>query len=167
MQFKYTRDAPAAEAAGLVRRAATTALRITALLRSPDVIGRVRRPANSGKRLAAVIVGGGFAGETTSRPPVQNGASIGAEAAGRSQALEEASRRRRAARLCAQLPPRPDQGNDPGCDPDLASHFDFSPEDGSFESSGLAGGNCSLSAGAEASIGVGKGAGGGGWQLPS
>ena len=156
MQFKYTRGDPAAKAASLVRRAATTALRITDLRRSPGVVGRVRGPANLGKRLAAVIVRGGVAGETTPRPPVQNGASIGAEAADRGQALEETPWRRRAARLCAQLSPCPDQSTGPGCYPDLASHFELSPEDGSLESNDLGEGSCSLSAVAEACVGAGK-----------
>src|SRR5579884_429574 len=78
--------------------AATTGLRMTDLRRLPDVVGRVRRPANAGKRLAAVVVRGGITGEATARPPVKQRSPIGAPTADRGQALEEAACRRRTTR---------------------------------------------------------------------
>src|SRR5947209_6494628 len=56
--------------------------------RTPDVVGRVVRPTNSGQWLAAVVVGSAPAGKTMRIPPVQQAAAIRAPAAHRVPALE-------------------------------------------------------------------------------
>src|SRR5260370_14224485 len=95
-----------------------TALRIARLRWSPDVVGRVRRPTNAGKRLAAIVVGSAAAGETMPRPPAQQAAAIGVPATDRSQALEEAVLGRLTARrLRAQSPAARDQSSDHHPDP--------------------------------------------------
>ena len=59
-----------------------TALRITDLPRSPDVVGGVRRPADFRKRLAAIVVRGAPARKAMSGPPAEQAAAVGVPAAG-------------------------------------------------------------------------------------
>src|ERR1700722_10296204 len=66
----------------------------TDLRRTPAVPARVRRPAKTGKGLAAVIVGGSTGAKTTRVPPAQQAATEGVPAADGSQALKEAVRGR-------------------------------------------------------------------------
>src|SRR5436305_1826597 len=61
----------------------------------PDVVGRVRRPADRGKWLAAVVVRSAAAGETMLRPPVQQTAAVGEPAAGRAWRARSRKRRER------------------------------------------------------------------------
>src|SRR5205807_2165304 len=57
--------------------------------RPPDVRGWIGRPADPGKRLAAVIVRATTAGETIRVPPVQQAAAVRVPATDRVQSLEE------------------------------------------------------------------------------
>src|SRR5208337_2825028 len=62
---------------------------ITDLRRPPDVVGRVGRPADPGKRFAAVVVRGSLTGKTMRVPPVQQAAAVRVPAADRVQPLQE------------------------------------------------------------------------------
>jgi len=74
---------PATESAspGFVAIPGAIALWITDLRRPPGVEGWVGGPANSGERLAAIIVRGTAARETMCRPPMQQAAAIRVPAA--------------------------------------------------------------------------------------
>src|SRR4051794_11124191 len=60
----------------------------------PDVVGRVRRPAHPGGRLAAVVVRAAAAGQAVRVPPVQQAAAVRVPAAGGAQSPEEMGRTR-------------------------------------------------------------------------
>ena len=66
------------------------AVGIMDLRRPPDVVGRVGRPAHSGRRLAAVVVRAAAPGETMRVPPVQQATTVGVPATDRVQPLQEA-----------------------------------------------------------------------------
>src|SRR5438046_1266784 len=99
------------------------ALGITDLRRPPDVVGRVGRPADPGKWLAAVVVGGTAAGKTMGGPPVQQAAAVGVPAAYRVEPLQEALLGRLTTRrLPTRSPAARHQGDDERPGPHLASH---------------------------------------------
>src|SRR4051794_40384830 len=62
---------------------------MTELRRPPDVVGRVGRPAHSGRRLATIVVWTAAAGETMRVPPMQQAPAVRVPATDRVQPLEE------------------------------------------------------------------------------
>src|SRR5262245_9043953 len=104
-----------------------------ALWRSPDVVGRIRGPADRRKWLAAVVVRSTAAGETMLRPPAQQTAAVGEPAAGRGQRARSRKRRQsgrgrlRTRWFSGGSPARGGQREEAGSDPYLACHCPCSP----------------------------------------
>jgi hypothetical protein len=107
-----------------------TVLRMTDHRRSPDVIGRVRGPADPGKWLPAIVIGGTLAGKTTPRPPVHQPTAVRTPAADGGEPCEEVIPRWRATRLRRPSLVYREQSGNECSDPHLASHKSFSPLEG-------------------------------------
>src|SRR5262245_32235101 len=106
---------------------------IADLWRSPDVVGRVRGPADRRKWLAAVVVRSAAAGETMPGPPAQQAAAVGEPATGRGRRArsrkcrEDGEARLRTGRFLRGSPARGGERENANSDPCLASHALCSP----------------------------------------
>ena len=100
----------------------------TDLRRTPNVAGRVSRPADAGRRLAAIVVRAAAAWKTMRIPPAQQAAAVREPSADRPDSLQDAGPARLAARrLPGARQAAGDHAEEKRPDPCASSHGVRSP----------------------------------------
>ena len=93
----------------------------------PNIVGRVRRPAHPGRRLAAVVVRAAAPGEAMRVPPMPQATTVRVPTTGRMHSLEEVLRAwLTTPGISTQCPTTGDQAEHE-CAPPRASHVVHSP----------------------------------------